>query len=389
MIAYKMRLYPNKEQKEKLEFTLTMCRNAYNEMLAELQEQTVIDRNMIQGMLPDMKIIDDRYKQIYSKTLQYECYRLFSNLSVLSALKKKRHKIGRLRFKGKDWFKTFNYNQSGFKLRRVFKKNGRLELSKIGDIKIKLHREVEGNIKQITVKKSVDKWYATIITDGERKLKCGNKELGIDLGTNNFIVDSENNKIEHPKILERHSKNLKDKQRKLSKKKKGSRNRKKARRNLARLHQKIKNYRDDFLHKVSTDYIKKSKLLVLEKLNIKKMMQQKYFNARNMADASWGRFVQFLTYKAESAGCKLVQINPKNTTKTCSKCGNIKEMKLWDRIYKCSNCDLEIDRDYNSAINILNIGTGRAIVEINPSTDYGCNQQGLSMKQEATSFREW
>ena len=205
MIAYKMRLYPNKEQTEKLEFTLTMCRNAYNEMLAELQNQIIIDRNMIQGMLPDMKIIDDRYKKIYSKTLQYECYRLFSNLSALSSLKKKRHKVGRLRFKGKDWFKTFNYNQSGFKLRRIFKKNGRLELSKIGDVKIKLHREVEGKIKQITVKKSVDKWYATIITDGERKIECGGKELGIDLGINNFIVDSENNKVKHPKILEKHS----------------------------------------------------------------------------------------------------------------------------------------------------------------------------------------
>jgi len=376
MIAYKMRLYPNKEQKEKLEFTLTMCRNAYNEMLGELQEQLIIDRNMIQGMLPDMKIIDERYKQIYSKTLQYECYRLFSNLSALSSLKKKRHKIGRLRFKGKDWFKTFNYNQSGFKLRRVFKKNGRLELSKIGDVKIKLHREVEGKIKQITVKKSVDKWYATIITDGERKTECGKKELGIDLGINHFIVDSENNKVEHPKILEKHSKNLKDKQRKLSKKKKGSHNRRKVRKEVAVLHQKITNYRDDFLHKTSTDYIKKSKLLVLEKLNIKKMMQQKYFNARNMADASWGRFVQFLTYKAESAGCKLVQVNPRNTTKTCSKCGNIQDMKLWDRTYKCSNCDLEIDRDYNAAINILNIGTGRATVETNPTTDYGSGQHG-------------
>ena len=371
-----MRLYPNKEQKEKLEFTLTMCRNAYNEMLGELQEQLIIDRNMIQGMLPDMKIIDERYKQIYSKTLQYECYRLFSNLSALSSLKKKRHKIGRLRFKGKDWFKTFNYNQSGFKLRRVFKKNGRLELSKIGDVKIKLHREVEGKIKQITVKKSVDKWYATIITDGERKTECGKKELGIDLGINHFIVDSENNKVEHPKILEKHSKNLKDKQRKLSKKKKGSHNRRKVRKEVAVLHQKITNYRDDFLHKTSTDYIKKSKLLVLEKLNIKKMMQQKYFNARNMADASWGRFVQFLTYKAESAGCKLVQVNPRNTTKTCSKCGNIQDMKLWDRTYKCSNCDLEIDRDYNAAINILNIGTGRATVETNPTTDYGSGQHG-------------
>lgn len=378
-----MRLYPNKEQTEKLEFTLTMCRNAYNEMLSELQQQIVMNRSMIQGMIPDMRIIDSRYKKIYARVLYYECHRLFSNLSGLSALKKKNNRVGRLRFKGEDWFKTFNYNLHGFKLRRVHGKNGRLKLSKIGDIKIKLHREVEGKIKHITVKKSLDKWYATIITDGERKLKCGDKELGIDLGINNFIVDSDNNIVVNPKIFDKHSRNLKNKQRKLSKKKIGSKNRKKARKQFARLHQKIKNCRDDFLHKVSTAYIKKSKLLVLEKLNIRKMMQQKYFNARNMADASWGRFVQLLTYKAESAGCKLVQINPKNTTKTCSECRSLQEMNLWDRTYNCRSCGLEIDRDYNAAINILNIGMERAIVEINPSTDYGCFQKGLSTKQEA------
>jgi len=116
MKAYKMRIYPSKEQTEKLDFALDTCRQAYNMMLGELNNQTIIDRDMIQSMLSDMKICEPRFREVYSKTLQYECYRLFSNLSALRVLKGNHKKVGRLRFKGKGWFKTINYNQSGFSL---------------------------------------------------------------------------------------------------------------------------------------------------------------------------------------------------------------------------------------------------------------------------------
>ena len=135
MKAYKFRIIPNKEQTEKLENNLDICRRAYNMMLGELNDQIVIDKAQIQAMLPDMKICEPKYKKVYSKTLQYECYRLFSNLSALRVLKQNKRKVGRLRFKGKNWFKTFQYNQSGFKLDQ---ENKRLNLSKIGNIKIKL-----------------------------------------------------------------------------------------------------------------------------------------------------------------------------------------------------------------------------------------------------------
>ena len=83
MITYKFRIYPNKEQREKLEFALEICRQAYNILLEELNNQCVIDRNMIQAILPDLKICEPKFKEVYSKTLQYECYRLFSNLSEM------------------------------------------------------------------------------------------------------------------------------------------------------------------------------------------------------------------------------------------------------------------------------------------------------------------
>ena len=236
MKAYKFRIYPNKEQTDKLDFALDTCRQAYNILLSELNDQVVIDRNMIQATLPDLKICEPRFKKVYSKTLQYECYRLFSNLSALRVLKQNKRKVGRLRFKGKGWFKTINYNQSGFSLDS---ENKKLSLSKIGNIKIKLHREVEGNIKQITIKKSIDKWYVTIITDAIIKTKCGNKVIGIDLGIHNYLVDSNNNKTENPKILNHYKQELRIKQKSLSKKKKGSNNRKKARKSVAKLYEKL------------------------------------------------------------------------------------------------------------------------------------------------------
>lgn len=379
MKAYKFRIYPNKEQEAKLEFALDICRQVYNMMLEELNEQVVIDRNMIQAILPDLKICEPKFKEVYSKTLQYECYRLFSNLSALRVLKKNKKKVGRLRFKGKGWFKTFQYNQSGFKLDQ---ENKKLNLSKIGNIKIKLHREVEGNIKQITIKKSIDKWFVTIITDATIKTKCGNKVIGIDLGINNYLVDSNGNKTSNPKILNHYKKELRTKNKSLSRKKKGSNNRKKARKNLAKLYKKITNVRKDFLHKLTTKLVKENKFIAMEKLDIKKMSQKKYFNAHNMLDCSWGEFGILLNYKAENAGCLVVKVNPKNTSKMCSNCGNLQDMPLYKRTYECG-CGLVLDRDYNSAKNILKLGQELSYVENNPSVPL---VQGLSVKQEVTSF---
>lgn len=378
--TYKFRMYPNKPVREKLDFTLDICRQTYNNLLEEMNNQVKINRGEIQHKIVTLKETRPELKEVYSKTLQYECYRLFSNLSALRELKKHGKKVGRLRFKGRDWFKTISYNQSGFWFEQKGKK-GVLELSKIGIIQVKSHRQVEGKIKQITIKKSLGKWYAMIVTDFMQKRICGEKEIGIDLGINNYIMDSEGNSIAHPKTIDKYADELKTAQQDLSRKKKGSHNRSKARFRVAKIHEKIKRVRNDFLHKLSNQYVKDCKLIVVENLAIKDMMQSSY-NAKNIADASWNRFVQFLCYKAESAGCKVEKINPKNTTKQCSNCGNLQKMPLWIRTYKCSSCGFEIDRDLNSAINIKNkfLGKELAYVENNPSVQI---EQGLSMKQEA------
>ncbi|MBI4210097.1 MAG: IS200/IS605 family element transposase accessory protein TnpB, partial [Candidatus Diapherotrites archaeon] len=319
---------------------------------------------------------------VYSKALQPECDRLFSNLRSLKALKKKGRKVGALRFKGKDWFKTFSYNQSGFRLEMVKSKKGILHLSKIGTINIKVHRPIEGRVKQVTLKNRLGKWFAILITDANPKRMCGKKVLGLDLGISNYLVDSNGNRVAHPHNIDKHVQCLTLAQRDLARKKRGSGNRKKARLTVAKVHEKIERARNDFLHKLSAKYVKGCRTIVVEDLNIVGMARSAR-NARNIMDSSWARFLQMLAYKAGSAGCELAKVNPRNTTKACSKCGNIQEMPLWQRTYSCGNCGIELDRDYNAAINILNKYTGRvpALARESPSTLVG---QGDSMKQETT-----
>ncbi len=383
MITYKFRLYPKKAEQEKLETAKEVCRQTYNHLLSELNNGYT--KNEIQNWLLDLKVVFPEMKDIHSKVLQMENQRLFGNLSSLSELKKKGHKVGRLRFKGKNWFKTFTYNQSGFSLTHIRAKKGMLWLSKIGDIPIKLHRQVEGSIKNITIKKSNERWYASIVTDAIVKRVCGNKEIGIDVGIESYIYDSGGNSYENPKHFDNYHQELKTNQQSLSRKVKGSNSRKKARLKVAKIHEKITNARDDFIHKLSTKLIKECKFIAIEKLNIKNLMRISY-NAKNIADASWGKLAMYLHYKAESAGCVVQDVNPAYSTRDCSFCGHRNpKLHLWQRKFCCEDCGRELPRDYNSAKVVLARGKELASMEKATNTE-PLVQQVVSMKSEAPSF---
>ena len=161
--------------------------------------------------------------------------------------------------------------------------------------------------------------------------------------------------IDPPKFLKKGEKRIKKAQRSLSRKKKGSNNRKKARFNLSKQHQKVKNQREDFAHKLSNILLQNNDLIVFENLNITGMMKNHHL-AKSIADASWNKLVQYTNYKAESAGKEVVQVDPHNTSRKCSNCGCKKEeLKLSTRVFRCDHCGHEIDRDLNAAINIHNI----------------------------------
>lgn len=389
IITHKFRLYPNKKQKEKLLWTLNKCRQTYNFLLSELQQQKIIDKTQIQGLLPDLKICEPELKQVYSKTLQYECYRLFSNLKTLSQLKKNKKKIGKLRFKSKGWFKTFTYNQSGFKLILTGKRHQKLHLSKIGEIPIRCHRNIKGKIKQITIKKeSSDKWYASIIEKRKEKIKKQSiqKVVGIDLGLIDFIHDSEGKKIKNPRHLIEKEKRLKRLHKRVSKKKLNSKNRLKSKFKVAKQYEKLVNSRRDFLHKLSKYYINNYDAIGMEDLEITKMVKNKYLS-KSILDASWNKFRQLITYKAERAGKLLLLVNPKGTTQRCNKCERIVSKKISKRIHECPFCGLKIPRDYNSALEIKKLCLQKIGQELSKSTLVKMEalpslRQLLSMKQE-------
>ena len=317
MISYKFRLYPSPEQEKRLLWTLEKCRFIYNKMLEGLNQQDKPNRLELQNSIPELKEKHPELKKVYSKVLQYESYRLFSNLRALTKLKKNGKKVGKLRFKGKEWFKTFTYNQSGFKVIETSKRYDLLHLSKIGDIKIRMHRKVEGKgkgegkekIKQVTVKKySSGRWYAFVCCEQTFPDKKGvERVVGIDVGIIHYVTDTEGRQVEHPLYLNKSLKSLGRKQRKLSRKKKGSKNYIKQKVKVAGIHERIKNQRDDFLHKLSRFYVQNYDFLAVEKLNVNGLIRISY-NARNIMDSSWNRFKQFLSYKAERAGKMVVEV---------------------------------------------------------------------------------
>lgn len=380
MRVYKFQLKPSEQQEVLLQKTLDLCRFTYNKILEELNSQEKIDRNKVQHKIVELKKEYPELKNVYSKTLQYECYRLFSNLRGLSGSKKKGNRVGRLRFKGYKWWKTFVMNQSGYKLIKTNKHYDKLKISKIGDINIRLHRNIEGNIKGIIIKKKVNTWEAHIITNAKYIISKGNDEIGVDMGVLTFLHTSKNEKIENPLYMNKELDKIKNNHRLISKTKKGSNNRKKQCKKLKKVWENIDNKKKDFFHKVTTHLVTNSKFIVVEKLDINSMTsnkKNKYYNHRNILDSSWGMFLQMLKFKAESAGIEYVEVDPRNTSKICCKCGKLQDMPISIRIYKCS-CNHIIDRDYNASINILAKGKGLAFV--------GEGWLHSLMNQEATSF---
>ncbi len=383
--TYKFRLYPTKQQEERLLWTLEQCRFTYNKLLEGLQQQDKPNPNELQHSLLALKEQYPELKHVYSKALQHENYRLFSNLRSLVQRKKNGRKAGRLRFKNRHSFKTFTYNQSGFKVIKNELRYDKLHLAKIDDIPFIMHRDIEGAIKQVTIKHYPSgKWFALIAAD-ERTTPLPStktRALGIDLGLMNYLVDSDGHSVSHPKRLERSLQKLRKAQRNLSRKKKGSKNRSKQKVRVARVHEKIVNQRDDFLHKLSRGYVNNYGLIAVEDLNVYGLVRLSY-NARNMMDAAWSKFVQMLCFKAASAGCTVVKVEPRGTTQQCSRCGTIVPKRLWDRVHIC-NCGFHADRDYNASLNILKRALGQELSEVTP-VEIGplLNEQVRSVKQDA------
>jgi putative transposase len=395
LLSYRFRIYPSKTIQAKLNEQLEICRWLYNRLLEEVnkarKEGRKINRQDTQALIVKLKEEKPELNKVYSKVLQMVNYQLWSNIKTLAELKRKGKKTGTLRYKTGNSFKTLNFNQSGFKI--DFKRR-KLVLSKVGEIPIKLHRKIEGKIKGVIIKRTKsEKWFALVQLEvvDETIPKTG-RVIGIDMGVHHFATDSDGNRFENPKFLDKTIEKIRKIQKVLSRKQKGSKNREKARKRLAKLYEKLENQRNDFLHKLSRYYINNYDVVCIEDLDIKSLVENNRSHTlnRHILDASWSKFIQLLFYKAERANRRVVKVNPKNTSRICARCGKIIKIELKDRLFVCPYCSWEADRDYNASLNILNAGLGRPLapVEREPllrivSYWEVITGQVLSMKQEA------
>ncbi|MEW6208105.1 MAG: transposase [Acidobacteriota bacterium] len=355
--AHKYRIYPSKAQVTKLERTLGLCCELYNAGLQERRSAYRISRTAINYhtqavQLPDIKEIRPDLNTVHSQVLQEVLLRLDKAFDAFFRRVKAGEKPGFPRFRSRSRYDSFTYSQTGFAIEA-----GKLRLSKIGRVKIKLHRPIEGKIKTLTITRTATgKWFACFAVECEPEPLPVTREMtGIDCGLKEFAVLSNGEAIENPRFFRTEEKELAKAQRKLSAAKKGSLKRRKRRKVVARIHERIANKRKDFAHKESRKLANRFGIIVFENLNIRGMLKNPRL-AKSIADAAWNCLVLFTTYKAENAGRCVVQVNPRNTSQRCSGCGSVVEKDLSVRLHRCSVCGLRLDRDHNAAINILRLG---------------------------------
>jgi putative transposase len=353
--TYQYRLYPNKEQTFKLLGQFEECRWLYNHLLNQRKDgwennQTSISAYDQQKYITELKDERQSLKTVHSQVLQDITIRIeLAFQSFFRRIKAKSTEAGYPRFKGKDRYDSITYKQSGFSLI-----DNKLKLSKVGNVKIELHRPLKGQVKTLTVRKNnLNQWFACFSVDIEEciALPKTNKIIGIDVGLSSFATYSDGTKIDNPRFLRTSEKELTALQSNYSKHKN-----KKTKRRLCKLHNKIANQRKDFCHKLSRNIINEYDTICIEDLAINKMVKSHQM-AKSIYDAAWFQFAQFLIYKAEEADRKVVQVNPAYTSQDCSGCGYRVAKQLSDRIHNCPNCGLSMDRDVNASLNILRLGT--------------------------------
>lgn len=338
--------------------TIEMCRWMYNETLAYRRDRWEANQDNISlfgtnKQLTIWKTVHPELKRVYTQVLQNCQVRVDLAFKAFFRRVKSGDTPGYPRFKGKGRCSSFTYPQFGFKI-----DGDKLHLSKIGDIKIKLHRPIVGKIKTVTIKRSVTgKWFTSFAVDigDEIHSHNNNSVVGIDVGISSFATFSNGDKIVNPRIYKTEEKNLAKAQRKFSVAIKGSTERRKRLKVVQRIHERITNKRKDFIHKVSRNLVDTYRHIVFEDLTIMNMLKN-HCLAKAISDASWGMLINITTSKAEEAGSEVILVDPRNTSQMCSRCGAIVKKNLSIRMHECPNCGLVMDRDENAAINILRLG---------------------------------
>ena len=378
--TYKFRLNPTPVQEVLLNKHFGSVRWAYNYFLDQRKEEYSKNKKSLNyytqsAELTKLKRQEETswLKEVNSQTLQFA---LSSLENAYQAFFTRRSQFPK--FKSKRSKNSFTVPQ----FTKI--KNEKLVIPKFQEgIQMIMERKVKGTIKKATLSKTPSgKYYVSILSeiDYQPVNKTG-KSVGIDLGLKDLVVMSDGSKVKNHRFIKHYQKSLTLNQKHLSRKTKGSNRYDRQRLKVARIHEKIANSRMDLIHKTSLDLVKNFDVIFLEDLNIKGMVKNGKL-ARSITDASWGKFIEVLTYKANWNDKEVIHIDrffP--SSKTCNGCGWINNsLKLNDRTWKCK-CGKELDRDLNAAKNILNEGLRCKDISVG-TTDHG---RGAQIRLEKSS----
>ncbi|GHO67882.1 transposase [Ktedonobacter sp. SOSP1-52] len=400
--AYVYRVYPTRKQEGTLLWTLRRCKELYN---ACLEERTAAYKmagvSVCYGMqaeqLPQIKEERPEYQEIYSQVQQDVLRRLDKAMKAFFRRVDEGQTPGYPRYKSNARYRSFTYPQSGFEIIGALtshgttkKKTCRLKLSKIGHLKMVMHRPIKGTIKACTIKHDGDHWYAYFSAEqaiAVTPVHPSTRTVGVDVGITSYATLSTGEQIANPRISRSTEQQIKEAHRRLSRHKRGSHRRARAKRALTRLYRKVHHRRQDFLHKTSRRLVEQYGTLVFEALEIPNMTARpkpkpaqapappqgsnsgaqasavthylpngaaaKGGLNKSILDAAWGRFITLCAYKAEEAGGIVVKVAPQHTSQLCSGCGVLVPKDLSVRWHSCPTCGAELDRDENAAINIV------------------------------------
>ena len=352
--AYKYRIYPDAEQMQFFAKCFGCVRFVYNRMLSDRIEHYKLTGKSLNNTPAQYKSEFTWLKEVDSLALANAQMNL--NTAYRNFFRDKSNGFPKFKSKKNNNFSYTTNNQKG----TVYVENGYIKLPKLkSPVKIRQHRSFEGVIKSCTISKAPSgKYHISILVETEiQKLPASDMRVGIDVGIKDFAVLSNGEAYKNPKHLRKSEKRLAKLQRDLSRKQIGSSNRNKARIKVAKLHEKIANQRMDFLHKKSTEIIRKNQAIVIEDLKVKNLMKNHNL-AKSIAEVSWSRFREMLDYKSRWYGRELIIAPPDYpSSQLCSDCGNRSSQTkdLACRVYVCPECGLEIDRDYNASLNLLKL----------------------------------
>ncbi|NBG87225.1 RNA-guided endonuclease TnpB family protein [Isachenkonia alkalipeptolytica] len=354
--AFKFRIYPNREQQELIAKTFGCVRFVYNRMLSDRIAYYKETKKSLHNTPAD-------YKKEYEWLGEVDSLALANaqlNLNKAYANFFRDKSIGFPNFKSKKKnHKSYTTNVVNGNIKLG---TGELVLPKLKAVKMKQHREIpkDYTLKSVTISQTATgKYFASLLYAYEQDIKVIEPKvfLGLDYSMKELFISSEGVPAAYPRYYHQALVKLKKEQRKLSKCQKGSQNRNKQRIKVAKLHEKVRDQRKDFLHKLSRQITNAADRVCIENLNMKGMSRALHFG-KSVSDNGFGMFVSMLDYKLKDQGKDLIKIDKWfPSSKLCSSCGEKKaELSLSERIYHCEACGIILDRDYNASINIKNEG---------------------------------